>query len=204
MCEQQNQSWLDMLDSSNSSIEDIKNISKGKETREFKIQIFDSKNEKKFDKLVNEKKLKSPFKRRHSNDKLNNDDEENTEKKMKPDNDDIDQKNSRGLKQKFRNDSTSTSDSSSNYSSNCNLASLRQKEIETDQATLDRRQKQIDYGKNTVGYENYIRKVPKDERKQGDPKTPPRHLKYSRRAWEGLIKSWRKKLHSYDDEAEDE
>lgn len=29
-------------------------------------------------------------------------------------------------------------------------------------------------------------------------KTPPKHLKYSRRAWEGLVKAWRKKLHTYD------
>ena len=31
------------------------------------------------------------------------------------------------------------------------------------------------------------------------PKTPPKHIKYSRRAWEGLVKCWRKKLHTFDD-----
>lgn len=40
--------------------------------------------------------------------------------------------------------------------------------------------------------------IPRDERGRDHPKTPPKHLKYSRRAWEGLIKSWRKKLHAFD------
>lgn len=30
------------------------------------------------------------------------------------------------------------------------------------------------------------------------PATPQKHLKYSRRAWDGLIKVWRKKLHCFD------
>lgn len=38
----------------------------------------------------------------------------------------------------------------------------------------------------------------RDQRTRDHPKTPPKHLKYSRRAWEGLIKSWRKKLHVFD------
>lgn len=35
-----------------------------------------------------------------------------------------------------------------------------QLEIEMDPSILQRRQKQIDYGKNTVGYQNYLSKVP--------------------------------------------
>lgn len=74
---------------------------------------------------------------------------------------------------------------------------------EKDPAVLERRQKQIDFGKNTLGYDNYIEQVPKDERTKDHPKTPPMHLKFSRRAWDGLIKKWRIQLHQWDPEPND-
>ncbi|XP_047991653.1 histone RNA hairpin-binding protein [Leguminivora glycinivorella] len=71
-------------------------------------------------------------------------------------------------------------------------------ELETDPLMLQRRQKQIDYGKNTTGYHNYLQHVPIDKRTKDDPKTPDKYSKYSRRSWDALIKMWRKKLHEYD------
>ncbi|CAK1580342.1 unnamed protein product [Parnassius mnemosyne] len=74
-------------------------------------------------------------------------------------------------------------------------------EVEIDPTVLQRRQKQIDYGKNTVGYHNYIKDVPIDKRTKEDPKTPDKYTKYSRRSWDALIKIWRIKLHQYDPNA---
>ncbi|XP_055294947.1 histone RNA hairpin-binding protein-like [Sitodiplosis mosellana] len=73
-----------------------------------------------------------------------------------------------------------------------------QKERETDEGVLARRQKQIDYGKNTIGYELYTKQVAIDQRAENHPKTPDMNQKYSRRAFDGLIKIWRKHLHKFD------
>ncbi|XP_012266198.2 histone RNA hairpin-binding protein [Athalia rosae] len=70
--------------------------------------------------------------------------------------------------------------------------------METDPATLARRQKDIDYGKNTIAYDRYIQMVPKKERTKEHPTTPPKDVKYSRRGWDGMVRLWRKQLHAWD------
>lgn len=62
------------------------------------------------------------------------------------------------------------------------------------------RQKQIDYGKNTVGYEKYLKLVPKSKRGPTDPKTPNIYISMSKRAFDGMVKKWRRELHRYDRE----
>lgn len=71
-------------------------------------------------------------------------------------------------------------------------------EPERDPIILKRRQKQIDYGKNTLGYQNYVESIPKRTRGREHPRTPRKGYKYSRRSWDQQIKLWRIKLHNFD------
>ncbi|XP_022117817.2 histone RNA hairpin-binding protein [Pieris rapae] len=114
-----------------------------------------------------------------------------TKEKMKSETKD---RTSRRKKQKRHNSEHDTESVSSGGSSK----PKKQLEIETDPSVLQRRQKQIDFGKNTVGYQNYLSEVPISDRAKEHPKTPDKYSKYSRRSWDMLIKIWRKKLHEYD------
>eukprot|EP00117_Sycon_ciliatum_P035195 scpid17430/ scgid26732/ Histone RNA hairpin-binding protein; Histone stem-loop-binding protein len=63
---------------------------------------------------------------------------------------------------------------------------------------LAQRQKQIDFGKNTIGYDIYTSTVTRSERGPGMPRTPDKRLNCSKRQFDGLLKSWRRQLHTYD------
>ena len=76
------------------------------------------------------------------------------------------------------------------------------REKETDPEVLDRRQKQIDYGKNSVTYQNYKRQVIKSERKNHEPKTPRKNLKWPRRTWDTMIRWWKKDIHIWTNEGD--
>ena len=63
---------------------------------------------------------------------------------------------------------------------------------------LKQRQKQINFGKNTIGYTRYCELVPRNQRKLTDPQTPKANKKMSKRSFAGSIKAWRRQLHEYD------
>ena len=72
-------------------------------------------------------------------------------------------------------------------------------ERETCPKKLASRQKQIDYGKNTTGYEIYVSQVPRNQRKRGDhPWTPNKLQICSKRSWDGQVRKWRRALHKFD------
>ena len=72
------------------------------------------------------------------------------------------------------------------------------REREADEKKLASRQKQIDYGKNTIGYARYLEAVPRSARKHGDPWTPDKLQICSKRSWDGQVRKWRRVLHKYD------
>ncbi|XP_037718548.1 histone RNA hairpin-binding protein [Drosophila subpulchrella] len=173
--------------------------------REMAFEFLDGVNEVKFERLVKEEKLKTPYKRRHShtppsneNSRSNSPNSSNSSangdaaapkggNNQRPRNQNK-SSSFRGHKEEKRvrhNSYTSSTSSSSSYT-------------EADPAVLARRQKQIDYGKNTAAYERYSDMVPKSERAREHPRTPNKYGKYSRRAFDGLVKIWRKSLHFYD------
>jgi len=72
-------------------------------------------------------------------------------------------------------------------------------EIEQNADTLIRRQKDIDYGKNTVEYQEFVNNVPKKDRLNNQPWTPDKYEKMTRRNWDKQTKIWRKQLHYWRD-----
>lgn len=194
-------SKMSMDEGSNNSNASIRSSGSG---RQIEIDILDSANVEKYEKLVRDEKIKSPFKRRLSG---GGEDDESGDGHAQFDDGETSAEGTSHHKkaktgendhgrERFRRESSSSSGDGSSHSSRKPL------EYEKDPAILERRQKQIDYGKNTLCYENYRQMVPKDQRTKDHPKTPPKHIKYSRRAWDGLVKVWRKELHCFDIEPE--
>ena len=77
---------------------------------------------------------------------------------------------------------------------------MQHNERETDPRRLSQRRKEIAYGKNTLGYERYLRLVPKEKRRhpRDHPPTPDPTRKYSKRQFDGIVRAWRRKLHDWD------
>lgn len=72
-------------------------------------------------------------------------------------------------------------------------------DFETDSHRIQQRQRQIDFGKNTIGYQRYLEQYPvKRKRPKHLPKTPDVRKKCSKRAFAGLVRVWRRRLHEWD------
>jgi len=69
------------------------------------------------------------------------------------------------------------------------------------------RQKQIDFGYNTLGYARYVELVPKARRsrdKNKHPRTPDAKQVCSKRSFDGQVKKWRRLLHAWDPPVEED
>jgi hypothetical protein len=66
------------------------------------------------------------------------------------------------------------------------------------EARFQQREKQIELGKATRGYQAYTKAVAKTKRSQADPQTPNSREMCSKRQFDGKLHKWRKGLHQYD------
>lgn len=71
--------------------------------------------------------------------------------------------------------------------------------IETDDFVLQRRQKQINYAKNCLGYGTYLKNIARSQRTLPmHPQTPNKFQKCSSRSWDGQMKKWKALIHQWD------
>jgi len=99
-------------------------------------------------------------------------------------------KNDNGLKQKLK-----KTLQNSNMVEDEHVTLIPSFEREKDTDILNRREKQISYGKNMPDYDKYSELIKRSERKNEMPRTPNKNKKYSRRQWDGLVKNWKQQIH---------
>jgi hypothetical protein len=68
----------------------------------------------------------------------------------------------------------------------------------TDERKLTQRQKQIEFGKNTISYARFSKAVRKRDRSFKDPWTPDISMPDSKRCFDGKVKEWRRRLHRWE------
>ena len=61
------------------------------------------------------------------------------------------------------------------------------------QRRIEQRRRAIQHGKNTAGYDEYVKQVPKNQRRPRSmkhPSTPDYTLEIPTKRWQGLVKAW--------------
>jgi len=81
---------------------------------------------------------------------------------------------------------------------NGRFTKARGKVINLSKHQIDMRLRQLNIGKQTWGYQNYIRAVPKNLRRGWYPVTPDPMERISKRRFNGKVNVWRRKLHFWD------
>jgi len=67
------------------------------------------------------------------------------------------------------------------------------------ESQIKKRLVQIQLGLKTPGYKNYAKMIPKHKRSQSHPRTPDARERISKRRFDGKVRSWRRKLHQWDE-----
>mmetsp|Transcript_6611 Transcript_6611/g.11487 ORF Transcript_6611/g.11487 Transcript_6611/m.11487 type:complete len:356 (+) Transcript_6611:56-1123(+) len=80
----------------------------------------------------------------------------------------------------------------------------KSKKREFSKEFLAKRNKQIEFGKDSLSYQMYLLKRPVKERLPSDPRTPRLDQACSKRAWNGRVRRWRRDLHQFDPQNESE
>ncbi|KAK8810471.1 hypothetical protein WA158_007046 [Blastocystis sp. Blastoise] len=81
---------------------------------------------------------------------------------------------------------------------------LTDEDEESRKLRIAQRTKQIQFGKNTLGYDRYCMKIEKHKRTKTDIWTPDVNEPISKRRFDGKIRKWRRELHDYDPKTPEE
>lgn len=68
---------------------------------------------------------------------------------------------------------------------------------EDDAHRVQKREEMVARFKNSLGYSEYLRHVPREKRTRNDPQTPDASQKMSKRQWTSRLSGWRRRLLSF-------